>query len=69
MVARLLALVQGSVCFLIEKWGGRGGKTKRKNGLNNHPALQELFEDIKQRKIDIVLSYKIDRLTCFPKGF
>ncbi len=35
----------------------------------NRPALQELFEDIKQNKIDIILSYKIDRLTRSPKDF
>ena len=28
----------------------------------NRPALQELLEDIKQNKIDIILAYKIDRL-------
>ena len=35
----------------------------------NRPALQELLENIKQRKIDIVLVYKIDRLTRSPKDF
>ena len=35
----------------------------------NRPALQELLEDIKQSKIDIILSYKIDRLTRSPKDF
>jgi len=35
----------------------------------NRPALQELLEDIKERKIDIVLAYKIDRLTRSPKDF
>jgi len=35
----------------------------------NRPALQELLEDIKQRKIDIVLAYKIDRLSRSPKDF
>jgi len=35
----------------------------------NRPALQELLEDIKQKKIDIILSYKIDRLTRSPKDF
>jgi DNA invertase Pin-like site-specific DNA recombinase len=35
----------------------------------NRPALQELLEDIKQRKIDIILVYKIDRLTRSPKDF
>jgi len=28
-----------------------------------------LLEDIKQRKIDIILAYKIDRLTRSPKDF
>ena len=35
----------------------------------NRPSLQELLEDIKQNKIDIILSYKIDRLTRSPKDF
>ena len=35
----------------------------------NRPALKELFDDIKQNKIDFVLTYKIDRLTRSPKDF
>jgi DNA invertase Pin-like site-specific DNA recombinase len=35
----------------------------------NRPALQELLSDIKQGKVDIVLVYKIDRLTRSPKDF
>ena len=35
----------------------------------NRPALQELLEDIKQNKIDIILAYKIDRFTRSPKDF
>ncbi len=35
----------------------------------NRPALQELLQDIKQGKINIVLAYKIDRLTRSPKDF
>jgi len=35
----------------------------------DRPALQELLEDIKQNKIDIILAYKIDRLTRSPKDF
>ncbi len=35
----------------------------------NRPALQELFQDLKKEKIDIILSYKIDRLTRSPKDF
>ena len=35
----------------------------------NRPALRELLEDIKERKIDVILSYKIDRLTRSPKDF
>ncbi len=42
--------------------GYTGANTKR-------PALTELLEDIKQNKIDIVLVYKIDRLTRSPKDF
>ena len=33
------------------------------------PALQEMLHDIQQGKIDIVISYKIDRLTRSPKDF
>jgi len=33
------------------------------------PALQELLTDLKKEKIDIVLVYKIDRLTRSPKDF
>lgn len=35
----------------------------------NRPALQELFNDVKQNKVDIILAYKIDRLTRSPKDF
>ncbi len=35
----------------------------------NRPGLRELLEDVKQGKIDIILSYKIDRLTRSPKDF
>jgi len=35
----------------------------------DRPALQELLEDIKEKKIDLVLAYKIDRLTRSPKDF
>jgi len=33
------------------------------------PALQQLLSDMKERKIDMVLVYKIDRLTRSPKDF
>ncbi len=35
----------------------------------NRPALQEMLEDIKQGKINVVLVYKIDRLTRSPRDF
>ncbi|MGB9762373.1 MAG: recombinase family protein, partial [Caldimicrobium thiodismutans] len=35
----------------------------------NRPALNEMLADIKQNKIDLVISYKIDRLTRSPKDF
>ncbi len=35
----------------------------------NRPALQEMLEDIKQGKINIILVYKIDRLTRSPRDF
>jgi site-specific DNA recombinase len=42
--------------------GFSGGNLKR-------PALQELLSDIQNNQIDIVISYKIDRLTRSPKDF
>ncbi|MDD4875040.1 MAG: recombinase family protein [Candidatus Pacebacteria bacterium] len=35
----------------------------------NRPALQELLNDIKEGRVDLVLAYKIDRLTRSPKDF
>ncbi len=35
----------------------------------NRPALSEMLQDIKQGKINLVISYKIDRLTRSPKDF
>ena len=35
----------------------------------NRPGLRKLIEDVKLGKIDIILSYKIDRLTRSPKDF
>ena len=35
----------------------------------NRPALINLLNDIKENKIDLVVSYKIDRLTRSPKDF
>ena len=35
----------------------------------NRPALSEMLNDIKERKINLVISYKIDRLTRSPKDF
>jgi len=35
----------------------------------NRPALNELLNDINQNKINLVISYKIDRLTRSPKDF
>ena len=35
----------------------------------DRPAMQELLKDISQRKIDMVLTYKIDRLTRSSKDF
>ena len=35
----------------------------------NRPGLQQLLSDLKKEKIDIVLVYKIDRLTRSPKDF
>jgi predicted site-specific integrase-resolvase len=33
------------------------------------PKIQELLQDLKKEKIDVVLVYKIDRLTRSPKDF
>ena len=35
----------------------------------NRPALQEILNDIKEHKINLVVSYKIDRLTRSPRDF
>ena len=35
----------------------------------NRPALQEILKDINQKKINLVISYKIDRFTRSPKDF
>lgn len=35
----------------------------------NRPAMQAILEDVKQKKIDLVISYKIDRLTRSPRDF
>jgi len=35
----------------------------------NRPAMQELLDDIKCAKLDMVIVYKIDRLTRSPKDF
>ena len=35
----------------------------------DRPALKEMIWDIQQKKIDLVISYKIDRLTRSPKDF
>ncbi len=35
----------------------------------NRPALDDMLEDIKQNKVNLVISYKIDRLTRSPKDF
>ncbi|EKD27690.1 MAG: resolvase protein, partial [uncultured bacterium] len=35
----------------------------------NRPALQEMFNDIREHKINLVIAYKIDRLTRSPRDF
>lgn len=35
----------------------------------NRPALQQMISDLKKEKIDLVLAYKIDRLSRSPKDF
>ncbi|MCK4248812.1 MAG: recombinase family protein [Candidatus Omnitrophica bacterium] len=35
----------------------------------NRPGLTKILNDIKQDKIDLVIAYKIDRLTRSPKDF
>ena len=35
----------------------------------NRPGLQELLEDVKQKHINLVITYKIDRLTRSPRDF
>ncbi len=38
-------------------------------GSLDRPAMQELLRDIKEKKVDVVLTYKIDRLTRSSKDF
>lgn len=35
----------------------------------NRPALQAILEDVQQKKINLIIAYKIDRLTRSPKDF
>src|SRR3989338_6986475 len=49
--------------FKVYSDGGYSGATTER------PALQQLLSDLKKEKIDIVLVYKIDRLTRSPKDF
>ena len=46
--------------ILIEKQYNDGGYS---GGNLQRPALQDLFNDIKNNKIDIIVVYKVDRLT------
>ena len=50
------------ICKVYSDAGYSGAKI-------NRPALKELLEDVRHGKIDIILSYKIDRLTRSPKDF
>ena len=49
--------------FNVYSDGGYSGATLER------PALYKLMSDVKNGKIDIVLVYKIDRLTRSPKDF
>ena len=49
--------------YKIYNDGGFSGATLQR------PALQDLLSDLKKEKIDVVLVYKIDRLTRSPKDF
>jgi site-specific DNA recombinase len=49
--------------FKVYSGAGYSGATLER------PALQQLLSDMKEGKIDIVLVYKIDRLTRSPKDF
>jgi site-specific DNA recombinase len=49
--------------FKVYNDGGFSGATLER------PALQQLLSDLKKEKIDVVLVYKIDRLTRSPKDF
>jgi site-specific DNA recombinase len=40
----------------VRRWGYSGGSTDR-------PDLQRLLDDIRARKIDVIVVYKVDRLT------
>ena len=49
--------------FKVYNDGGFSGATLER------PALKQLLSDLKKEKIDVVLVYKIDRLTRSPKDF
>ena len=49
--------------FKVYSDGGYSGAT------TDRPALRQLLSDLKKEKIDVVLVYKIDRLTRSPKDF
>ena len=49
--------------FRVYNDGGFSGATLER------PALKQLLSDLKKEKIDVVLVYKIDRLTRSPKDF
>ena len=49
--------------FKVYSDGGYSGASTER------PALQQLLSDLKKEKIDVVLVYKIDRLTRSPKDF
>ncbi len=63
---KIKTFIQSQEKFSIYKTfsdpGFSGGNLKR-------PALQELLSNIQNNQIDIVISYKIDRLTRSPKDF
>lgn len=61
-IRSFLASQDWSVVEVYSDGGFSGATTDR-------PALRRLMEDVKKEKIDVILVYKIDRLTRSPKDF
>ena len=63
---RIRSFIASQEGFILHKAYSDGGYT----GANmDRPALKELIEDVQAKKLDLVITYKIDRLTRSPRDF